>query len=149
MQFPAGWDNAKEIKYKQGYTKPAPRDFVGYSPLSTPEALAIYNFILSRNFRLMITYHTQGEVIYWQYQNYATNEARQIANKFASVSGYTVSNTPYESGFAGLKDWYVYYYRRPGFTIEVGSGENPLPISQFNQIYAKNLGILVTGMTVV
>ena len=30
LQFPAGWENAKEIKYAQGFTKPAPRDFVGY-----------------------------------------------------------------------------------------------------------------------
>ena len=30
LQFPAGWENAKEIKYAQGFNKPAPRDFVGY-----------------------------------------------------------------------------------------------------------------------
>jgi len=146
LQFPAGWEEAKKIKYAQGFTKPAPRDFVGYGPLTTPEALSIYNFILAHNISLMITYHTQGEVIYWQYQNYAPANSVAIANQFARVSGYTVSNTPFESGFAGLKDWYVYYYRRPGFTIEAGSGKNPLPISQFNEIYSKNLGILVSGM---
>lgn len=146
LQFPAGWDQAREIKYAQGFNRPAPRDFVGYGPLTAPEAIAIYNFILSRNFSLMITYHTQGEVIYWQYQNYAPANSITIANKFAQTSGYAVSNTPYESGFAGLKDWYVYYYRRPGFTIEAGRGTNPLPISQFNEIYSKNLGILVNGM---
>ena len=30
LQFPAGWDQAKEIKYEQGFDKPAPRDFVGF-----------------------------------------------------------------------------------------------------------------------
>ena len=30
LQFPAGWEQAKEIKYSQGFNKPAPRDFVGY-----------------------------------------------------------------------------------------------------------------------
>ena len=34
LQFPAGWENAKEIKYAQGFTKPAPRDFVGYRPFN-------------------------------------------------------------------------------------------------------------------
>jgi len=29
LQFPAGWEEAREIKYEQGFTKPAPRDFVG------------------------------------------------------------------------------------------------------------------------
>ena len=112
LQFPAGWEQAKEIKYKQGFDKPAPRDFVGYGPLTAPESIGIYNFILAHNFSLMITYHTQGEVIYWQYQNYAPPISLTIANQFAKTSGYQVANTPYESSFAGLKDWYIYYYRR-------------------------------------
>lgn len=147
LQFPAGWEQAKEIKYDQGFNKPAPRDFVGYGPLTAPESLAIYNFILTHNFTLMLTYHTQGEVIYWQFQNYAPPNSLIIANRFSRVSGYQVEDTPYESSFAGLKDWYVYYYRRPGFTIEAGLGTNPLPISDFDSIYSKNLGILVLGMT--
>ena len=40
-------------------------------------------------------------------------------------------------------------YRRPGFTIEAGSGENPLPLSQFPDIWSDNLGILLGGMTAV
>ena len=32
LQFPAGWEQAKEIKYSQGFTSPAPRDFVGSRP---------------------------------------------------------------------------------------------------------------------
>ena len=30
LQFPAGWEQAREIKFSQGFTSPAPRDFVGY-----------------------------------------------------------------------------------------------------------------------
>lgn len=30
LQFPAGWENARQIKYAQGFDKPAPRDFVGF-----------------------------------------------------------------------------------------------------------------------
>lgn len=29
LQFPAGWEQAREIKFAQGFTSPAPRDFVG------------------------------------------------------------------------------------------------------------------------
>ena len=32
-----------------------------------------------------------------------------------------------------------------GYTIEAGLGENPLPISQFDEIYRDNIGILVLG----
>lgn len=146
LQFPAGWENARRIKFSQGFTTPAPRDFVGFGPLTEPESLAIYNFTLMHNFRLIITYHTQGKEIYWQFQNYAPSEAEEIGNIFASVSGYTLAEVPYNSSFAGFKDWFIQDYRRPGYTIEAGSGTNPLPISQFNEIYQDNLGILVLGM---
>ena len=94
----------------------------------------------------MITYHTQGRVIYYKYQNITPPNSTQIANLFARVSGYTVEEVPAKSSFAGYKDWFVYYYNRPGFTIEVGLGINPIPISQFDGIYRENLGILILGI---
>lgn len=146
LQFPAGWEQAKEIKYEQGFNKPAPRDFVGYGPLTAPESVAIYNFTLRHNFSLVISYHTQGRVIYYQYQDSTPENSEEIAKTFARVSGYTANEVPYNSSFAGYKDWFILYYGRPGFTIEVGMGTNPLPISQFAGIYRENLGILVLGM---
>ena len=145
LQFPAGWEQAREIKFSQGFTSPAPRDFVGNSPLTAPEALAVYNFTLSHNFQLILAYHTQGKEIYWQFQNYATEKARQIGEALSNVSGYLLADVPYNSSFAGYKDWFLQEYRRPGYTIEAGIGENPLPISQFNEIYNDNIGILVLG----
>lgn len=145
LQFPAGWEQAKQIKFAQGFTTPAPRDYVGEGPLVAPESLALYNFTLQNNFSLVIAYHTQGKEIYWQFQNYTPPSSRAIANEFANASGYTVADTPYNSSFAGYKDWFIQDYRKPGFTIEAGLGQNPLPISQFNQIYRDNIGILVLG----
>ena len=145
LQFPAGWTNAREIKYSQGFISPAPRDFVGFGPLTEPEALAVYNFTLSHNFRLILAYHSQGEVIYWQFQNYNPPRALYIGNQFSLVSGYSLESTPYNSSFAGYKDWFIQDYNRPGYTVEVGLGTNPLPISQFDKIYSDNLGILVLG----
>lgn len=145
LQFPAGWVNAKRIKYAQGYNKPAPRDFVGYGPLTEPEALALYNFTLIHNFRLILAYHSQGQVIYWKYADFLPEDSEEIGKKFAEVSGYTLDLTPPESAYAGYKDWFIQEYNRPGYTIEVGLGTNPLPISQFNKIYNDNIGILVLG----
>ena len=146
LQFPAGWEQAKEIKYSQGFILPAPRDFVGYGPLTEPESLALYNFTLEHNFRLVISFHTQGKVIYWQFQNYTPQESLYIGQEFSNVSGYSLEDTPYNSSFAGYKDWFIQDYRRPGYTIEVGEGENPLPISQFDEIYYDILGIFVLGL---
>jgi len=145
LQFPAGWEQARQIKFSQGFTSPAPRDFVGDGPLVTPEALAVYNFTLSHNFELILAYHTQGKEIYWQFQNYAPFRARIIGEQFAIASGYRLADVPFTSSFAGYKDWFLQQYQRPGFTIEAGIGQNPLPISQFDEIYRDNLGILVFG----
>ena len=85
---------------------------------------------MSHNFELVIAYHTQGKEIYWQFQNYAPAIAENIGRRFASVSGYTLSTPAFNSSFAGYKDWFLQQYRKPGFTIEAGLGQNPLPISR-------------------
>lgn len=149
LQFPAGWDTAKQIKYAQGYTRPGPRDFVGYGPLTEPEALAMYNFTLQHNFELILAYHTQGRVIYWQFLDFNPPQARIIGERFSNISGYLLESTPYSSGYAGYKDWFIQEYNRPGYTIEVGVGTNPISISQFSTIYNENEGILVTGATII
>ena len=86
LQFPAGWEQARQIKFSQGFTTPAPRDFVGFGPLTEPESLAIYNFTLQHNFNLVIAFHTQGNVIFWQFQNYNPPRSLYIGNQFAAVS---------------------------------------------------------------
>lgn len=147
LQFPAGWENAKQIKYKQGYRTPAPRDFVGPAPLTAPESRAVYEYTRQNAFSLILAYHTQGEVIYWKYLDYEPRDSYRIARYFGEVSGYTVEETPAVSGFAGYKDWFIQEYNRPGYTIEVGRGTNPLQMEQFANIYQDNLGILTGGMT--
>ena len=146
LNYPAQWEKAKEIKYAQGFTSPAPRDFVGPNVLSEPESQTLYDMTRSGNYSLTISYHTQGEVIYWKYLDYMPPDSLEIAESFAAASGYTVATTPYESGFAGYKDFFIQDYNRPGYTIEAGLGVNPLPLSQFDEIYSDNLGIMVLGL---
>ena len=145
LQYPAGWLMAREIKFSQGYTRPGPRDYVGRSPLSQRETLALAAYTEQLDPQLVIAWHTQGREIYWQYQDYAPAEAQALGEEFARVSGYDLADTPYNSSFAGYKDWFIQAYRRPGFTIEVGTGTSPLPLSQFGTIYRDNLGILTTA----
>ena len=136
---------AKKIKYNLGFTGPASRNFVGYGPLTEPEALAIYNFTLKYDFKLVIAYHTQGKEIYWQFANFNPPNSFYIGTQFAKSSGYKLTDTPYNSSFAGYKDWFIQDYNKPGYTIEAGIGESPLPISQFDEIYRDNIGILILG----
>ena len=145
LQYPAGWLMAREIKFSQGYTRPGPRDYVGRAPLSQLEARALAGYTEYIDPELVLAYHSQGKVIYWQFRNIPVPGARELGERFAQVSGYTLEDTPEESAYAGYKDWFIQNFRRPGYTIEVGTGENPLPLDQFEEIYRDNLGILVAA----
>ena len=145
LQYPAGWLMAREIKFSQGYTQPGPRDYVGRFPLSQPESLALYDYTERGDPAIVIAWHSQGEGIYWQYGGIEVSGARELAERFADASGYALEDTPYASSFAGYKDWFIQAYRRPGFTIEVGPGTNPLPPEQFEDIYQASLPILLEG----
>ena len=148
QQFPADWEKAREVKFEQGFISPAPRDFVGFGPLTEPEALGIYNFTLERNFKLILAYHTQGEIIFWRYLDFEPPGAEAVANEFARVSGYTLINEVETNSYAGYRDWFISFYNRPGYTVETGLGVNPLPISQFDKIYNDNIGILILASVV-
>ena len=149
LSYPAGWEQAKEIKFAQGFTAPAPRDFVGTAPLSAKESRAVYLLSRCHNFALTLSYHAQGEIIYWKYLDYLPPRSLEIGRKMSAASGYLLEETPYASGFAGYKDWFIQDFNRPGYTIEVGLGISPLPLSQFDKIYSDNLGILALGLSLV
>lgn len=143
LQFPAGWLQAREIKFMQGYTRPGPRDYVGRAPLDQVESRAMEGYTQAIDPALVLALHAQGEEIYWQFEDIFVPGAKELGERFAAVSGYALADTPYNSSFAGYKDWFIKMYRRPGYTIEVGKGENPLPLEQFPQIYQAVLPILV------
>jgi g-D-glutamyl-meso-diaminopimelate peptidase len=147
LQYPAGWLQAREIKFSQGFDRPAPRDYVGRAPLNQLESRALAEYTHSVDPALVLAYHSQGQVIYWQFRDIFVPGARELGEEFARLSGYVLEDTPFESAFAGYKDWFIQEFRRPGYTIEVGLGESPLPLSQFDEIYRDNLGILVTAAT--
>ena len=149
LQYPAGWEQAREIKSAQGIVSPAPADYVGPAPLSAPESHALYELTLRFDPALTISWHSQGEEIYWRYLDFEPPGARAIAERFAALSGYTAADAPYASGFAGYKDWFVQDYDRPGFTVEVGRGVNPLPIGDFEAIYRRCAPILANAILAV
>lgn len=68
----------------------------------------------------------------------------ELGNILSKVSGYSLKTVPVNSSYAGFKDWFILKYNKPCFTIELGLGENPLPISDFDSIYKKVYPLLVT-----
>jgi g-D-glutamyl-meso-diaminopimelate peptidase len=143
--YDASWELSKQAEPTYGVYGPGPTRYSGPYSESEPETKTVVQFTENRNFRLVIAYHSQGEVIYWTYQDKTPSEAERIARLFSLVSGYTMAKPTGITSFAGYKDWFIDKFRKPGFTIEVGLGENPLPISQFPKIYQDNEEILLVA----
>ncbi len=146
LQYPAGWERAREIKYAQGFDKPSPIEYVGKAPLSESESEAIYNYTLKNDFRMILAYHSQGSIIYWKYLDYLPPESERIGSVLSMASGYPLELTPPDSSYAGYKDWFIKQYNRPGYTIETGVGTNPLPLSQTDRIYEENKLLLLNAI---
>ena len=119
---------------------------MGSAPLTAPESRAVYDFTLLFSPERTLSYHTQGRVIFWNYLDRDPPGAKALAERFAALSGYTIEDAPYSSGFAGYKDWYIQEYDRPGVTIEAGRGENPLPMAQVEEIYRNNIRLLLESL---
>ncbi|MFJ7753138.1 M14 family metallopeptidase [Peribacillus muralis] len=140
-QFPAKWELEQA---RNMVNEPGPANYSGKGPLTQPEAIAMANLTRKRDFARVLAFHTQGEVIYWGFEGMEPPESETIVNEFARVSGYEPVKSA--NSYAGYKDWYIQDWRRPGFTVELGKGTNPLPISQFDEIYQKSLGIFLAGL---
>ncbi|MCE7793275.1 M14 family metallopeptidase [Salipaludibacillus sp. CUR1] len=139
-QYPALWEEEAARKPDQ----PSPREFPGEAPLTEPEAIALAELTAESDYDRALAYHTQGKVIYWGFQGLEPPESQILVNEYARVSGYRPIR--YVDSFAGFKDWFIQEWRRPGFTVELGRGVNPLPLNQFDQIYEENLGIFLVNL---
>lgn len=140
-QYPAKWDFEKE---RTEQNAPAPRDYLGEAPLTEPEAIAMAKLAIDNQFDRMLAFHTQGAEFYWGFEGLEPPESQVLALEFERVSGYKA--VQYIDSFAGYKDWFIQEFRRPGFTIELGRGINPLPLSQFDDIYEEVLGIFLAAL---
>ncbi len=135
--FNAGWEEMQEAAQKHGKTQPAPRRYSGPLPESEPETRAVADLCRRSDFRHVVALHSQGEEIYWRYGTRTPPQSHIIAQVLASVSGYRVADPEGFASHGGFKDWFIRCYGRPGFTIELGRGENPLPLTDFETLYDK------------
>ncbi|MBQ6802431.1 MAG: gamma-D-glutamyl-meso-diaminopimelate peptidase, partial [Oscillospiraceae bacterium] len=109
----------------------------GPRAFSEPETRAVCGFCSTFDVKRLYSFHSQGEEVYWYYGRRTPLAGRDIAEEFANACGYKVCMPKGMAANGGLKDWYIETFGRPGFTIEIGRGENPLPIKEFDEIYEK------------
>lgn len=147
--YNALWKKSKTMEKEYGITAAGPTRFSGEGPESEPESHALAEFTREKKFKMVLAFHSQGKVIYHGFLNKEPKYSKSIASAFARVSPYILDETEGIASYAGYKDWFVNEFNRPGYTIEVGEGENPLPLSQFPCIYKETLPILLGAMTVI
>lgn len=141
--YDALWQQGKALEPVYGILGPGPTRYGGEAPLSEPESRALAEFTEKISPRLVVAYHSQGEEIYYSFGENTPRAGSQMADLLCGVSGYRKMEPEGIAGCRGYKDWFISRFHRPGFTVEVGRGKNPLPLEQFPEIYRKNLPLLL------
>lgn len=134
--FDAGWNELKKLEKEAGIYAPASTRFGGYSPESEPETRALTELCRKEKIRHVLALHTQGEVIYWSYGDRQPDRSRKMAEIMAAESGYALEVPTGLAVGGGFKDWFINEFAKPGFTLEIGKGENPLPINTLSNLYS-------------
>ena len=131
QNFPADWDEVTSTDM------PSYATYKGVAPLSEPESQALANLIQSRNWTATISYHSMGNIIYWDYPGKTVSaQSQELANAVSAKTGYRLAGS---SGHGGFKDWLqIKENPIPSLTIEVGSVSCPMPVTEFTDVWNKN-----------
>lgn len=140
--FDAGWHELRRMETDSGILGPSPRRYGGYAPESEPETKALVYLCRLYTPRMAIALHSQGEEIFWEYGNKKPPRSEEIAKILSSVSGYSLIENSGLASHGGFKDWFIDYFNKPAYTIEIGKGEKPLPVSDFDGILKKCIPML-------
>ena len=135
--FDAGWNILHTLEQKSNIYGPSPTRYGGPRPQSEPETAALVNLCEKIDFCHVATFHSQGEIIYWNYGNNTPPKGKRMAALMSASSGYALEEPTEMASHGGFKDWFIEKYQRPGFTIEIGKGKNPLPPSGVEEIYSR------------
>lgn len=142
--YDAGYETYKILEKQNNITAGNTR-YSGAYPESEPEVQAICKYVRENPMDLCVALHSQGEVIYYEYEDLTPSCSKAICKELANVSGYLPDHTSGFASYGGFKDWFIKEFRKPAFTVEIGRGKNPLPGYQFESIYQKVLPLLLTA----
>lgn len=141
--YDASFSKGKLLQIEMGIIAPASTQYSGEYPESEPETKAIVEFTKKISPDIVLAYHSQGEEIFYKYQGKCAPSAPELANRLAHVSGYKLILADGLTDCSGYKDWVIEKFNIPAFTIEVGKGVNPLPLSQFEKIFNDNKRLIL------
>lgn len=144
--YDALWNMSKQAELEHGVTGPGPTRFSGSFPESEPESRAAASFTRQNAFDAVFAFHSQGEVFYRDFCGFIPKKSYDYSKRFESVSPYRVDLADGIASYGGYKDWFIKTYKKPGFTIEIGRGKNPLPISDLAFVYKRTVPLMLEAL---
>ncbi len=142
--YDALFEKGKALAFAGGVYGPCASRYSGEHPESEPETEGLVALTKEINPHIVIAYHSQGEEIFYKFNGYHAPGANIIAETLARETGYELIEATGVTDCSGYKDWVIEKFNIPAFTIEVGKGENPLPLSQFEKIFSDNLRAILS-----
>lgn len=133
--FDALWE-----QYADPAGHPSSDHYKGTAPGCEVESNALIQLTTKEQFSRTISYHTQGQVIYWYFGQEGSlyDQTLDFANRISAVTGYPLDAAYQSLDPAGYKDWAIQSQGIPSLTIEVGTQDSPVPPEQFAQIWEEN-----------
>ena len=135
--FDAAWEDI-DLKWEPSYGS-----FKGYAAVSEPEAKALADMAVSRDFECYLSYHSTGQLIYYDCEG--NSEAMsETENEFAEFMQdkihHRMSNnkSAYNVNLGGFGDWIQLSLNKPSLTIESGKKPCPLPKEEFTAIWLRH-----------
>lgn len=135
--YDALWHLSKQSERELGISGPGSTRFGGPFFESEPESRAVADFTRQNNLSAVFALHSQGEVFYRDFCGFVPEKSYDYSARFEAVSPYRTDTASGIASYGGYKDWFIKEFKRPGFTIEIGKGTNPLPLSQFDTVYSR------------
>ncbi len=130
-----------DANWKMTVERPSPSKHGGEFYESEPETKALVDFIKKEQFDALMAFHSQGQEIYYDFDGMAAQKSLEVAKRMAAKSGYAIAKPCGTASYGGCKDWFIKEFGKMGFTIEIGKGKNPLPLSMLNDIFEENAKI--------
>ncbi len=146
--YDAGFKELQKLEQAAGICSPAPTRYGGPIAHSEPETRATVNLCRAFDIKKVFAFHSQGEEIFYEYGKHTPPSSRLIGELLSSTCGYRLVKNEGLASHGGFKDWFIDKMHRPGFTIEIGRGENPLPIEDLGPIYARLLEMMLIAVVI-
>ncbi|MBQ7337255.1 MAG: M14 family metallocarboxypeptidase [Clostridia bacterium] len=136
--YNADFEEYRAYAAQSGISEGAPSRYCGENAESEPETGYLCNYLryAQNDIGAILSFHTQGEEIYYSSRGITTPRSLPLARILSRLTSYKLTTPEGHAAYSGLLDWCVQKMNIPAFTLECGKGTNPLPQELYFCIYA-------------